>query len=114
MAVARMADRAYLDGPDRYVDPSILESYQSTDVDVPESAAMLATAIDWWLCGPLDDGDGSYESILCTAVERAARLIAALPCTCDIPNGELCARCLAIGCDYSEHRTESCRRREIT
>ena len=101
-----MPDRAYLDGPPSHLDEGYVDCYQA-DSDPAEAAAYLATSIDWWLCGPHDDGDGSQESILCDAVERAGRFIAAQPCTCDAD--DWCARCLAIGCGYGEHKTPACR-----
>lgn len=99
--------RKYLDGPPAYLDPTYLECYRAEE-NPAEAATLLATAIDWWLCGPLDDGDGSQESILIGTVERAARFIAAQPCTCDTGDCDLCARCLAIGCDFFEHKTDTC------
>lgn len=102
-----MAD--YLDGPDG-ADPRY-ETYLSCYRDDPsisatEAAATLAAAIDYWLCGPGDDGDEGQEYILTRTVKRAARFIADQPCRC---TEDLCDRCRAIGCDHGEHRTANCR-----
>lgn len=101
-----MAD--YLDGPvgdHRY--QTYLDCYRSDpSIEATEAAAELASAIDYWLCGPGDDGDEGQEYILTRTVERAARFVAAQPCQCA---EDLCDRCRAIGCGYGEHRTASCR-----
>lgn len=105
--------RTYLDGPDTTVDPDILEDYRRDDTN--EIATLLATSIQHWLCGPYDDRDQGYESILTDAVERAARYIATQPCQCLEPDdhqGLLCSRCMAIGCSYGEHRTTTCQTKE--
>lgn len=98
----------YLDGPNghhRY--ETYLDCYRGDpSIEAPEAAAELAAAIDYWLCGPADDGDEGQEYILTRTVERAARFIAAHPCLC---TEDLCDRCMAIGCGYGEHRTPACR-----
>lgn len=109
--------RTYLDGPDTTVDPDILEDYRRNDLDTNEIATLLATSIQHWLCGPYDDRDQGYESILTDSVERAARYIATQPCQCPTPgipqrHWLLCDRCMAIGCSYGEHRTNTCQTKE--
>jgi len=100
-----MPERTYLDGLDRSRVEVFRDCYANDpSFDAVEAAAELAAAIDYWLCGPFDDGDEGQEYILGRAVERAARFIASLPCTCDMPDGDLCQRCLCIGCGYGEHR----------
>lgn len=93
----------YLDGPHETHLEIFRDCYKNDpSADAVEIAAELATPIDYWLCGDGDDGDESQEFILARAVERAARFIAAQPCTCD--SDEVCGRCRAIGCSYGEHR----------
>lgn len=100
-----MAD--YFAGPNEHGLETYLDCYRNDpSVEATEAAATLANAIDWWLCGSFDDGDEGQEYILTRAVERAARYIAGQPCACAV---DLCGRCMAIGCDYSEHRTPGCR-----
>lgn len=100
-----MAD--YLAGPDERLREIYLDCYRNDpSIEATEAAADLAAVIDHWLCGDGDDGDEGQEYILCRAVERAARFIAEQPCACDV---DLCARCMAIGCGYGEHRTPACR-----
>lgn len=94
----------YLNGPtgDHHFQ-TYLDCYRNDpSIETTEAAAALAASIDYWLCGPWDDGDEDQETILAGAVERAARYIAAQPCTC---TEDLCPRCQAIGCDYTNHRT---------
>jgi hypothetical protein len=97
----------YLDGPNgahRY--ETYLDCYRNDpSIEATEAAATLASAIDYWFCGPNDDGDEGQEYILTRTVERAAVFIAGQPCTCA---EDLCERCMAIGCGYGEHRTPSC------
>lgn len=100
-----MAD--YLGGPTEHHRETYLDCYRNDpSVSPVDAAADLAAAIDHWLCGSLDDGDEGQEYILTRAVERAARYIAGQPCGC---TDDLCARCMAIGCDLGEHRMPGCR-----
>lgn len=99
--------RTYLDGPASDHLAVFRHCYANDPaIDTVEAAAELATAIDYWLCGPSDDGDESQEFILARAVERAARFIAAQPCLCDMSDGDLCDRCRAVGCGFGEHRMD--------
>lgn len=98
----------YLDGPGsdhRY--QIYLDCYRNDpSIEATEAAAELAAAIDYWFCGPSDDGEESQEYILTGTVERAARFVASQPCAC---TEDICDRCRAIGCDYGNHRTAACR-----
>lgn len=97
----------YLNGPTSdHCYQAYLDSYRSDlSIEAPEAAAELAAAIDYWFCGPSDDGEESQEYILARTIERAARFIAAQPCLC---TEDVCDRCRAIGCDYGNHRTPAC------
>lgn len=100
-----MAD--YLSGPNEHHYQTFLDCYQNDpSIEAAEAAAILASSVDHWLCGPYDDGDEGQEYLLARAVERAAVFIVGQPCQCV---EELCLRCMAIGCGFGEHRTESCR-----
>ncbi len=102
--------RNYLDGPHESTVGIYRDCYRNDpSIEATEAAALLAGAIDHWLCGNDDDGDEGQEWILGNAVERAGRFIAAQPCTC---TEDICDRCRAIGCSYGEHRTGTCRKTE--
>lgn len=73
--------------------------------DLPECRerlVMLASVIDWAF-HPGDD-DIAAEAILTEAVLRAARYIAAQPCTCK-DDYDACDRCRALG-RYRDERME--------
>jgi hypothetical protein len=96
----------YIDGPNESMVDIYRDGYRDDpSVEAADAAGLLAASIDHWLCGPYDDGDEGQEYILGRAVERAARFIAEQPCTCGV---DLCARCMAIGCGYGEHKTPAC------
>lgn len=97
-----MTDRpGYLDGPHASLFADMESCYKYDDSEaILMTAANLATVIDYWLCGPDDDGDESQDWFLMRAVERAGRYIYSQPCTC---TEDICDRCRAIGSEGNAH-----------
>lgn len=69
--------------------------------DGENHAHHLSTAVDVAF-NPRDD-DADWESIMVAAVAGAAAFIAAQPCTCDAPDGDVCDRCEVLG-RYADRR----------